>query len=231
MQHWIIVEDEVMVAKRLMRFIQQITADAPTKLHHFHSIDDARDHMANHTVDLLFLDLNLGGMDGFELLKDQLAQSFHTIVVSANTDRAIEAFELGILDFVAKPFTLERVATAISRAEHKSAQQGCRFLTYRKHGVIELLPIEDIAFIKAAGHYSEIITHDNRTLLHDKNIEKLNQLLPKDFFRVHRSYLVPLQNCEKISTDVGSKYWLWLKNGEQLPVGRTRVKALKAQLI
>jgi len=231
MQHWVIVEDEIMVAKRLMRFIQKITTDTPTKLHHFHSIDDARDHLVNHPVDLLFLDLNLGGLDGFELLKDQLAQSFHTIVVSANTERAIEAFELGILDFVAKPFTLERVATAIARAEHKTAQQGCRFLTYRKHGVIELLPTEDIAFIKAAGHYSEIVTHDNRILLHDKNIEKLNQLLPKDFFRVHRSYLVPLQNCEKISTDVGSKYWLWLKNGEQLPVGRTRVKALKAELI
>jgi two-component system response regulator LytT len=84
----IIVEDEPVIAQRLERQISPILGDKLNKLRWFDNLDDARDHLAEHTIDLLFLDLNLYGDDGFELLKTVTADSFHTIIVSAHADYA-----------------------------------------------------------------------------------------------------------------------------------------------
>ena len=74
------------------------------------------------SIDLLFLDLNLNREDGYELLEEVAAESFHTIIVSAYKDRAIRAFEYGVLDFVAKPYTEERLSLAIQRIHPRNEQ-------------------------------------------------------------------------------------------------------------
>ncbi|WP_416307913.1 LytR/AlgR family response regulator transcription factor [Neptunicella sp. SCSIO 80796] len=227
----VIVEDEYMVAKRLKRFVEQAFNHQSIQLQLFDTLDDASDYLACNSIDLLFLDLNLRGQDGFNLLKQQLAQSFHTIVVSANTDRAIEAFEIGILDFVAKPFTQQRIEKAISRLKHKEQQGQCQYLAYKQLGKLELMAVNDVLYIQAAGHYSEIHSKTGKVILHDKNLDKLLMLLPTDFLRVHRSYVVPLSSIQSVSTQPGSKYWLTLVNNQVLPIGRTRYPQLKQRLI
>ena len=223
----VMVEDEFMVAKRLRRFIEQGFADKPVALHHFMTLDDARDFIATQHVDAVFLDLNLNGQDGFELLKEQLSCSFHTIVVSANADRAIEAFDLGVLDFIAKPFTNERVNKAIARMQDANKRGRTKYLSYRRLGNTELLAVEHIVYLKASGHYCEIITDDGQTVLHDKPLDKLLALLPESFVRIHRSYAAPIDRFKRLHTEEGSKYWLTMCDGSTLPVGRTRIKALK----
>ncbi len=227
----VIVEDEFMVAKRLLRFVEKtLSKDDPT-IRQFSTLGDASDHLATAPVDVLFLDLNLNGQDGFELLKQQVSRSFHTIVVSANTDRAIEAFEIGVTDFVAKPFSLERVEKAISRLNYQEHAGQSKYLSYRIHGRIELLPLKDVVYLKAAGHYCEVFTVNGQSILHDKNLEKLLVVLPQSFIRVHRSYAVSLPHAKSILSEEGSKYWLVLSDGCRIPIGRTRVKALKEQLL
>lgn len=226
----VIVEDEFMVAKRLKRLITNILEAQDYTLQLFNTLDDAADYLSANAVDALFLDLNLNGLDGFTLLKQQLSQSFHTIVVSANTERALEAFDLGVLDFVAKPFTQERLAKAIDRLTSVSYRTNCKFLSYKKAGSMQLLNVSDISHIQAAGHYSEIFTHDEQVILHDKNLEKLLPLLPTNFFRIHRSHIIDLQSVAALHSQVGSKYFVTLKTGLELPVGRTRVAELKKQL-
>jgi two-component system response regulator LytT len=227
----VIVEDEYMVAKRLKRFVEKAFEGQAIALQMFDTLDDANDHLANNCVDALFLDLNLGGKDGFELLKQQLSQSFHTIVVSANVDRAVEAFDIGVLDFVAKPFTQERVQKAVDRLLQRQTNGQSKYLSYKHLGKVELLPLSDVLYLKADGHYCEIHSHDNKTVLHDKSLDKLLAVLPSNFERIHRSYAVPVTSIQSIEAKQGSKYWLTLVNGEQLPIGRTRVKDLKARLI
>ncbi|MBK7227614.1 MAG: hypothetical protein IPH97_01775 [Ignavibacteriales bacterium] len=61
--------------------------------------------------------MNLNAKDGFELLKQVVSQSFHTIVISANINRAIEAFEYGVLDFIPKPYNIERLKAAFQRLQ------------------------------------------------------------------------------------------------------------------
>ncbi|GAA0364288.1 response regulator transcription factor LytR [Bowmanella denitrificans] len=227
----LIVEDEPMVAKRLLRFVEQALANQPRQIRLFDNLDDARDHLAERGTDILFLDLNLSGQDGFELLREQLAQSFHTIVVSANTDRAIEAFELGVLDFIPKPFSQERIVKALTRLTQSQAMQPCKYLSYRQAGNLALLDVKNIVYLKACGHYTEVYPSSGPTILHDKSLERLEHLLPQEFQRIHRSYMVPLSQCKTLQAFVGSSYELELKNGVRLPVGRTRVKALRAKLI
>ena len=226
----LIVEDEFMIAKRLTRFVSQAFGDQPFKLTVLNTLDDADDFLAGHTIDVLFLDLNLQGKDGFSLLKEKLCESFHTIVVSANSDRAIEAFDLGVLDFVAKPFAFERIQTAINRLLDNTHVGSSKYLTYRHLGKSELLSVQHINYLRAEGHYTHIITVDNREILHDKNLDKLLTTLPEHFIRIHRSYAVPLHQIKSIATQAGSKYWLTLHTGDNLPIGRTRIAELRNKL-
>ncbi len=216
-----------MVAKRLERFVRQSLEGTSYQINCFNTLDDAADYLAQNSIDGLLLDLNLNGLDGFDLLKQQLSKSFQTIVVSANSDRALEAFEYGVLDFVAKPFVQERVEAAIQRLLNRQHQSHCKYLTYQQRNELKMIAVEDIAFVKAAGHYSEICTREGHEVLHEKNLEGLMQILPVNFMRIHRSYVVNLNDIASLKADSGSKYTLHLKNGSSLPVGRTRVNTLR----
>lgn len=236
--HVLIVEDEPMIAQRLQRQISQILADKLNKLKHFDNLDDAQEYIVEQTIDLLFLDLNLHGANGFDLLKSVTAASFHTIIVSANADEAIKAFEYGVLDFVAKPFTKARLEQAINRVldTHMRQDYGIRYLSVKQAGQIRLIEISQISHIIAAGHYSECV-FNGESCLHDKSIQKLLALLPPNFEQIHRSYLVNMNNVSGLSSEPGSKYNLILmsgpldrSNGQQLPVGRRHIARIKAKL-
>lgn len=226
----VIVEDEYMVAKRLRRFVEQAFANQAIQITMCHSLDDAADYLAEHATDLLFLDLNLQGQDGFTLLKQQLSQSFHTIVVSANSERAIQAFDIGVLDFVAKPFTQERIQKAVDRL-HQQQQGKSKFLTYKRLGKIEMLAINQVLYLKADGHYCEVHQHNQQSFLHDKSLDRLLNLLPDNFMRIHRSYAVDINAIQNLTTEEGSKYWITLSTGIRLPLGRTKVRDVKARLL
>ncbi|MEO1370054.1 MAG: response regulator, partial [Acidobacteriota bacterium] len=100
-----IVEDEALVARRLRRLLVDILGADRVEILWSPDLPDARRRLADGTrIDALFLDLNLNGRDGFDLLSEAVAGRFETIVVSAHAERAIEAFEYGVLDFIAKPF-------------------------------------------------------------------------------------------------------------------------------
>jgi two-component system response regulator LytT len=227
----VIVEDEPVIAERLERQISQALGEKLGKIIWFDDLDDAQEHLAEHSIDLLFLDLNLHGDDGFDLLKTVTADSFHTIIVSAHADQAIKAFEIGVLDFVAKPFTQERLEQAINRMlnQEQRADYGSRFLSIKKAGMIELVPVKDIDYIVASGHYSELV-YGEQTALHDKSIERIAVLLPPNFERIHRSYIANMNNIARLVIEPGSKYSVILQNDSCLPVGRTRFAKIKEKL-
>ena len=228
----VIVEDEISVALRLKKFIEEILQDKIDKIEHFLVLDDGEEYLAENNIDLLFLDLNLNGQDGFDLLKNSLASSYQTIVVSANTDKAIDAFEFGVLDFIAKPFTRQRIEKAINRLNNSEPMTGkaCRYLSVKTSGQIELIDIKDIVTIRADGNYAQIKLINNRTLLHDKTLEKLLLILPNNFQRVHKSYIAHIDKIKRLLKHVGSRYQLELTNGEVIPLGRTHYHKIKERL-
>ncbi len=229
--HVIIVEDEPAILRRLERQITELLGDKLDKLKCYDNLDDAQDYISQQSIDLLFLDLNLRGKNGFTILSTLTASSFHTIIVSANTDKAIEAFEYGVLDFVAKPFTKARLEQAINKLFETNQRQdyGVRFLSVKQASVIQLIEINKIDYIVASGHYSEIFFQQS-SRLHDKPIQKLLPLLPPNFEHIHRSFIVNMNKVVSLVTEPGSKYTLELVGGQQLPISRTRYTKIKEKL-
>lgn len=226
--HIVIVEDEPLVLSRLERLSKKILLDSIDRISCFSNLDDAAAFLDSTTVDIVLLDLNLHGKDGFTLLREYVAAGFHTIVVSAYADKAIEAFEYGVLDFVAKPFTQERLAKALNRVVDSQLRShfGCRYLGVKKTSGIELIEIRDIASIQAEGHYTLLHIPGQQPILHSKSIERLLSVLPQNFAPVHRSYIVNMNYAKQLRINAGSRYELELTGGELIPVGRTRYKAV-----
>src|SRR5690606_5318988 len=168
---------------------------------------------------------------GFDLLSTAVSGSFHTIIISAYKDQAIAAFEYGVLDFVPKPFNRDRLEQAFNRAivKEKTENDRTRVLAVKKRGSIQLIPVENLLFIKGAGVYAELFLKDGTKELHDKSLEKLEQLLSHSFERIHKSYLVKMSEAKKIVVSSGSKYVAELRNGERIPVGRMKYKEMKGK--
>lgn len=228
----VIVEDEGTVAARIERLVEKLLGENLTALRHFDDLEQALDYLQRTPIDLLLLDLNLHGKDGFDILANTVCGAYHTIIISAYADRAIKAFEYGVLDFVAKPFSTKRLQQALSRLTNQAAssQGQTRHLAIRKAGELEIVDIQDVFYIRGADNYSELVLSNGDVKLHDKSLTNLMMVLPERFERIHKSYIADLDNAVKILTHPGSKYELELNNGERLPIGRTRYKAILSRL-
>ena len=112
----LIVEDEPLLRQRLLRLCRDIVGPSFTAVA-VGTLSEAREQRRNRAFDGLLLDLNLAGHDGFGLLREAAAAAMHAVVVSGHGERALEAFELGVLDFVPKPFGRERLALALQRLQ------------------------------------------------------------------------------------------------------------------
>lgn len=227
----LIIEDEPIIARRIKRLLNQLIGDQVDEILIAHGVESGLEILGKTTIDLLFLDLNLNGEDGFRVLETFVAYAFHTIIISAYREKAIEAFEYGVLDFVPKPFNAERLRKALQRLDATPAinQPTAKYLSIQKRGKVQLLAIADLSYVKGAGVYSELYFQNGQKELHNKNLEKLTQLLPAHFERIHKSYITNLQEVSDLKAQPGSKYSLFLKDGTELPIGRTKYKALKAK--
>ncbi len=227
----LIVEDESRIAKRIERMTRDKIGDTLKSIKHMNTLHEAIRYIENHSLDLVLLDLNLNGNSGFDLLTTAVSESFHTIIISAYNDQAITAFEYGVLDFVSKPFNRERLQQALHRAisNEKVITNPIKFLAVKKRHKVQLLPVKDLLYIKGAGTYTELFLVDGRKELHDKSLEKLEQLLAPSFERIHKSYVVKMSEIKEIIVESGSKYMVDLKNGEHIPIGRTKYKDIKAK--
>jgi DNA-binding LytR/AlgR family response regulator len=228
----LIVEDEPRIADRLERFCREILGRPLQAVRVASTLDDASARLDEEAFDLVLLDLNLHGEDGMQMLTRSVAGSFHTIIVSANTDQALRAFEYGVVDFVPKPFTLERLAQALRRATDRDSRSThpTRRLAIRKSGRVELLAVDEVSYAEGAGNYSELVLGNGRRELHDKTLEKLEMVLPPDFERIHKSFLVRLSIIKALHAYEGSRYEAELAGGIRLPVGRTRYRELRDKL-
>lgn len=228
----LVVEDEAVIARRIVRLVTEIAGDELKQILTVSSFHEAIDRLEHHPVDLVFLDLNLNGRDGFEILQLAASGAFHTVVVSAHTERALEAFEYGVLDFIGKPFGRERFEKSLARFSGQLKRHECtRFLAVRKHAGLFLAPLDKVLYIKGANTYSELYLEDGAVELHSKSLEKLSAILPPDFQRIHKSYIVDMTRVRTLRSFSGSRYELELSNGVMLPIGRTRLKAIKDLLM
>lgn len=224
----LIVEDEKVAARGLQRMVQELLGKEIRWLGWVASLDESRLSLSENPVDLLLLDLNLNGENGFELLQGAVAGSFHTVVVSANEAQAVRAFEYGVLDFVPKPVTAERLAKALGRVRGWDASgHRAKYLPIRKPKGVALIRLEDVASFSGDGNYVEIRLKTGAVEFHRQTLDSLAKVLPSQFSRIHRSHIVDMRTVKRVVSHGGGKYDVELDSGVALPLSRTYHKNFK----
>lgn len=216
----LIVEDVTLVAERIASLAQKHLSGCQTRVSY--TLEAAKICIAEDAFDLVFLDLNLNGQDGFELLKLTAAASFYTIVITANQDQAIRGFDMGVFDFITKPILESRFQLAVERFLDNTtiAKPKVNQLAIKSRGKIRLISMTSIAYIKGAGNYAEVYTNDGKKYLSDKNLDKLSLHYSSYFIRVHRSFLVPKDGIAQVLKHGGGKYSVMLTDGVEVPLSR-----------
>lgn len=191
----------------------------------------ARLREAAFDVVLLDPDRQPGGLR--ELLSTVSAGSSRSVVVSAQADLALRAFEYGVLDFVPKPVRQERLALALRRAVSPGVPPASSqpFLAVRRMGRVDFVALEDLLYVEGADKYSELVLANGQRNFYDKCLGRLEATLPRNFVRIHKSYLVRFSMITRLHVLRGSRYFAELKNGHRLPVGRSRYETIKARLL
>lgn len=229
----IIIEDEPPIAEDIEVACQEMFGDRIRQISVFHTLETATHYLKTHSIDLCFLDLNLHGENGYEILKQAACGSFQTIVISAYTDQAIEAFELGIIDFVPKPFSKERLKKAFERylGIIEKPNKKIKYFVVRRQGKYHLISLRDICYFRSEGYLVEVHLKSGNSELTDKSLSQLEQILPDHFIRIHRSYIVDIHEVVSYQHNKGGLYHVILKNETVLPLGRKYNRTLRNLLI
>jgi len=228
----LIVEDEPPIAYDIKKMCESVLEDKDVHIHIVFSFDQAKDYLSEHAIDLCLLDLNLNGKNGYDILKQSVASSFHTIIISAYVDQAIYAFDYGVLDFIPKPFEEKRLRKALDRYFNTddNPNLNARFLAIKDMQGIRVIPVQNILYFKGADNYVEAYLKDGHRELVDKPIYRLVQILPSHFKQIHRSYVIDLNKISFLGHVGCGQYQVKLNNQQVLPVSRQKYKELKLLL-
>jgi two-component system, LytTR family, response regulator len=234
----VLADDEVLARQKL----RQLLRDEP-------EIDVVGEGMtAAETIDLvrvtkpqlLFLDIQMPGMDGFdlaaELCSNKACSPPHIIFTTAHDQYALRAFEIHAVDYLLKPFTRERLSSAVERARKEillgnqqaggngaTARNRSHFtnrIVFKSRGRIVFLPVSDIRWIGAEENYVRISTQNETHLLRETMARLEEKLNPEMFLRIHRSSIVNLQHVKEVRTETDGEYAVVLVNGEKLAMSR-----------
>jgi two-component system LytT family response regulator len=200
----IIIDDNKMARTALKQLIGQV--DFLTLKEECSGPLDAFNFLQKETVDLVFLDVEMPGMTGIELIKN-LKRRPIIILITAKKHYAVEAFELNVADYIIKPVTLSRFMVAVVKAKELFEIKGQKieinekdkeYIFVRSNSILTKIKINDIDYVQALGDYVNIFTHDGRYAVHITLKGMEEKLPPGKFYRVHRSYLVALDHVDTV---------------------------------
>lgn len=216
----VIVEDEPPAQEKLKSFVQKVPF-----LNLLACAESAMEAMAllkRHKVDLLFVDIQMDGLTGIQLL-ESLTKRPEVIITTAYHEYALKGYELSVTDYLLKPYSFERFLQAVNKVYDKLAagkqEEQQQFVFIKTEHRLEKVRYEDILFVEGLGEYRRIHLKDKK-LLTLQGLTELEQQLPaRSFCRVHKSYLVSIDKIESIERDsvrIGT---------EQIPVSGTYKEA------
>jgi DNA-binding LytR/AlgR family response regulator len=168
---------------------------------HFLNAEDALTYLSENLVDLIFLDVEMPGLSGFELM-DRLVYTPQVILTTSKTEYAYDAFQYNVTDYLKKPFTYQRFLEAIqkvqTRKDEQEAESSADHIFIKADGKLVRLENDDILYVESMGDYVKFITAGKRYITHNtiKNLEA--QLDTQRFLKVHRSFIVNLSRIDDI---------------------------------
>ncbi len=225
----VIVDDEPLAVRQIRSMLQMA--------HDFDVVGEAG-HGAEAVAvieslkpDIVFLDIQMPEMNGFEVIEAIGADAMPaTVFVTAYDRFAIRAFEVAALDYLLKPYDDLRFARVVERVRRRIGQHGDALkrlidacppqrLIVRSRGAVRVIPFDEIDWIGAAGDYAEVHTQGAAFLL-DESIRSLAARLPADFSRIHRTAIVRLDRVAAVLPGLHGDGSVRLKDGCELRLSR-----------
>jgi two-component system LytT family response regulator len=196
--------------------------------------------------DLLFLDIQMPKLDGFEVL-DLLETKPKVVFVTAYDEYALRAFEVHAIGYLLKPYTAERFSEVIAnvrevvvRRDPQSLDEVARMvaqsrrplqrIAFRDGAAINVIPVQRIDYIEAQDDYVHVFSRGEKRIK-QQTLSELESLLdPTRFVRVHRSYIVNLESLARVEPYAKDSRVAVLKDGSRIPVSRSGYERLRELL-
>ncbi len=217
----LIVDDEPLAREVLESYVE----DMPT-LELVACCSDAMealDWLGQEQIDLLFLDINMPKLSGINFYKS-LSQKPKVIFTTAYSNHAVEGFELEAVDYLLKPFSFERFVKAVNKVQvDQRESQTADFIMLKADKKTHKINFNKILYFESIGDYVKLHLEEGKTLIINETLRKLEEMLPKNFLRVHKSFIIALTQLEYLEGNQA-------KIGEiKIPIGqsyRDKVNAL-----
>ena len=214
---------------------------ADDRVAHVHRAGDATEALRvlrDTEVDAVFLDIRMPGLDGMELARilRRFARPPAIVFVTAYDDGAVDAFDLGVTDYVRKPVRAERLAESLRRVTglRASAAPAVRpadepTIPVELAGTTRMLPRSSVRWVEAQGDYARLHTSDASHLVRVSLATLAERWADAGFVRIHRSYLVQLRLVAELRLTPSG--YVVTVDGTELPVSRRHTRELKDKLI
>ena len=215
----IAIDDEPPALRVLEKYCGKV--ELITLLKVFTRTDDAMKYLEKFPVDLIFLDIHMPAISGIDFIKS-VKQDTMVIFVTAHSQYAVEGFNLNAIDFLLKPFSFERFQQAIKKAndfqalstQSETFQE--QYLFVRADYSLLKIPIADILFIEGLDDYIKIHIDKQKTVVARMTLKSIQEKLNNNtFFRVHRSFIVPLNRIDSVRNRIITI------SGTEIPIGNS----------
>lgn len=221
----IIIEDEYLAAEELLKMLSvhpeiEVLAIAD-------SVASALEQIEQHKPQLIFLDINLNGASGFDIL-EKLDEVPLVIFVTAYDQYALKAFEVSALDYLLKPINSQRLSEAIQKVKKQflPTEQKVPQLSMDKRIFIKdgeqcfFVPLAEVHLLESFGNYVRIYYGNNKPLLH-KSLNYLEEKLPDShFFRANRQYLINIHFIQNIESYFNNTLQVEMPDGVKIEISQ-----------
>ncbi len=233
----LVVDDETFARKQISEIIQTISPNY--LITEASSLSEAKSALFQNDFSIIFLDINLKGELGFDLVPS-IPKQTKIIFVTAMDNYAIRAFEVNALDYILKPPTVERVTKALNlmKDDHHVNKISEPLsiddrIFVQANNAVHFINIKDINYIQAQDVYTEIFATDGKSFLVRKSLTEWIKKLPdNDFFRIHRSTIININCMERMEPHGKGTFIVRLKGFETpFSVSRTYSANIKKRMI
>jgi two-component system LytT family response regulator len=233
----IIVDDEHKSVHMLELMLKEYCSEVEVIGFAYSAIEGAKEIM-NKKPDLVFLDVEMTGGTGFDLLESLPERNFNVIFVTAHDHYALKAIKFHAIDYILKPLDVEELKNAINNCKNQSAEnkkipsdieklldhlkiQKIKKIAVPTSNGTEFIAVEEVFYLTAERSYCKIFLTNKKTILVSKSLNEIEELLPvENFFRIHKSHTVNLAYVKKhIKTDGGV---VELTDGTKLYISRSK---------
>lgn len=212
----IIVDDEPRAIEILERYISRLSFLELIKT--LRDSGEVLNFISSHSVDLVFLDINMPELSGIQLAK-LIDKKAEIVFVTAYSEYALEGFDLEVGDYLLKPVSFERFVKAAERVKHKLAVKANlndeEWIVLKSGSHLYRVRADDILFLEKESNYLTVHTNKKKILIRMNMNEAFDVFPQKKFVQVHKSFIVALNAIDYISSDI-----IHIQSNE-IPISRT----------